>query len=225
MLATLTAIAAQGPTPRVSSPRAANPGSPLLIRGSIDEVSPDFSPIAPFLFAALVVFAVYRRLRRTFGRQPLRPGRMTLRIVILAIIAASFLPLALRSVQFMSAELVGAALGIALGLWGAQRTRFQMYSERLHYLPHTYTGIAVSLLFLGRLVFRFVQLYSGAPALRGAYDANPAQGFAPATMMRSPLTVALFFVLVGYYVCYYGLVLWKSKHLKTEDIEVSSTAT
>jgi hypothetical protein len=185
----------------------------------------DFSQIAPFLFAALVVFAVYRRLRRTFGRQPLRPKRMALRMVILAAIGASFLPLALRSVQFMSAELVGAALGVALGLWGAQRTRFQLYGERLHYLPHTYTGIAVSLLFLGRLVFRFIQLYAGAPALRGAYAADPAQGFAPATMMRSPLTVALFFVLVGYYVCYYGLVLWKSKHLKAGDIEVASAAT
>jgi hypothetical protein len=188
-------------------------------------VNQDFSQIAPLLFAALVVFAVYRRLRRTFGRQPLRPRRMTLRMVILAILALSFLPLALRSMQFMSAELVGAALGIALGLWGAERTRFQMYGERLYYLPHTYTGIAVSLLFLGRLVFRFVQIYAGAPALRGSYAANPAQGFAPAAMMRSPLTVALFFVLVGYYVCYYGLVLWKSKHLKTEEIEVASAAT
>jgi uncharacterized membrane protein YuzA (DUF378 family) len=35
----------------------------------------------------------------------------------------------------------------------------------------------------------------------------------------SPLTVGIFYVLVGYYVCYYSLVLWKSKHLKPEDIE------
>ena len=43
-------------------------------------------------------------------------------------------------------------------------------------------------------------------------------------MVRSPLTLGIFFVLVGYYVCYYSLVLWKSKHLETEDIEGTSVA-
>src|ERR1035441_3224818 len=122
---------------------------------------PDFSQNGPFLLAALVVFGVYRRFRRNFGRQLLRPAPMTARILLLAVIGCSLLPMALRSAQFLSAELAGAALGIGMALWGAQRTRFQMYEGRLHYVPHTYTGIAVSLLFLGRLVFRFVQVYAG----------------------------------------------------------------
>lgn len=195
---------------------------------------PDFSQIGPFLLAALVVFGVYRRFRRNFGRQLLRPARMTVRIVLLAVIGCSLLPMALRSAQFLSAELVGAALGIGMAFWGAQRTRFQMYEGRLHYVPHTYTGIAVSLLFLGRLVFRFIQVYAGyhatadhLQAAAGPPLANtvyPSQGFLPAAMVRSPLTLGIFFVLVGYYVCYYGLVLWKSKHLKAEDIEGASVA-
>jgi hypothetical protein len=73
--------------------------------------------------------------------------------------------MALRSAQFLSAEVAGAALGIGMAFWGAERTRFQMYEGRLHYVPHTYTGIAVSLLFLGRLVFRFVQVYAGYHAI------------------------------------------------------------
>ncbi len=47
----------------------------------------DFSQIGPYLFAALVVLIVYRRLRRSFGRQPLRPRRMTLRMILLALLA------------------------------------------------------------------------------------------------------------------------------------------
>jgi hypothetical protein len=175
----------------------------------------DFSQIGPFLFAALVMFAVYRRLRRSFGRQLLRPGRMTLRVVLLTVVACALAPMALRSAQYLWAELGGAALGIGLGFWGTQRTRFLMYREQLHYLPHTYTGIAVSLLFLGRLVFRMVQAYTGAHA---------AQASAPASMVRSPLTVGILFVLVGYYVCFYGWVLWKSKHLEAADIETASAA-
>jgi hypothetical protein len=196
---------------------------------SICEMQPDFSQIGPYLIAALVVFAIYRRFRRSFGRQALRPGRMTARIVLLAIVACALLPLALRSVQFLTAELVGAAAGLGLGLWGAERTRFVMFRDKLHYVPHTYTGIAVSLLFLGRVVFRLVQVYSTLHAAQVAHAgvvnaAEPANGFGSSGMVRSPLTVGIFFVLMGYYLCYYGLVLWKSKHLNAADIEVIPAA-
>jgi hypothetical protein len=187
----------------------------------------DFSQIGPFLLAALVVFVIYRRFRRNFGRQLLRPGRMKYRIVILALVGCLLLPTALRSGQYLAAILAGAAVGVGLALWGAERTRFQMYGGRLHYVPHTYTGIAVSLLFLGRLVYRFAQVYSGAHASSGAHAANaadPSQPFAAASMVRSPLTVAIVFVLIGYYVCYYSLVLRKSKHLKPEDIEIAASS-
>ncbi len=191
----------------------------------------DFSQIGPFLFAAVVVFAIYRRLRRSFGRQPLRPKRMTVRIVLLAVVAGLLLPAALRSAQFLAAELVGAAFGIGLGVWGARRTRFLMHGGQLHYVPHTYAGIAVSLLFLGRLVFRVVQIYAGAPAsyaagmsVANAHAADPSQAFGPASALKSPLTAGVFFVLAGYYLCYYAWVLWKSKHLVAADIE-ADTAT
>jgi hypothetical protein len=194
-------------------------------------MQPNFSQIGPFLVAALVVFAIYRRFRRNFGRQPLRPARMTVRIVLLTVVICLLLPAALRSAQYLAAELTGAALGLGLGVWGARRTRFLMRGGRLHYVPHTYTGIAVSLLFLGRLAFRLVQVYGGArgahaanAAMANAQVADPSQGFAPAPMLRSPLTVGVFFVLAGYYLYYYGWVLWKSKHLEAPDIEADSSA-
>jgi hypothetical protein len=187
---------------------------------------PDFSQIGPLLFAALVVFAIYRRFRRNFGRQLLQPGRMTFRIVLLAAVGCALLPMALRSPQYLWAELAGAALGIGLGVWGAERTRFIMDGGgRLHYVPHTYTGIAVSLLFLGRLAFRVVQMYAGVQATPAADSVDPTLAFAPTSMVRSPLTVGIFFVLAGYYAWYYGRVLWKSKHLNAEDIEAASPAT
>jgi hypothetical protein len=191
---------------------------------SIDDMQPDFSQIGPFLLAALVVFAIYRRFRRSFGRQELRPKRMILRMVILALVACALLPMALRSGQFLWAELVGAVLGVGLASWGAPRTRFQMYQERLHYVPHTYTGIVVSLLFLGRLVFRLVQAYTAARAPHVAAATDPSQAFAPASMVRSPLTVGILFVLVSYYVYYYSWLLWKSKRLDAVDIEAAPAA-
>jgi hypothetical protein len=178
----------------------------------------DFSQIVPFLIAAMVVFITYRRFRRNFGQQPLRPVRMQVRIAVLSLVACFLLPAVFRSTALASAMLAGAACGVALALWGAARTRFLQIDGQRYYVPHTYTGIAVSLLFLGRLVYRFLQIYAAAHAGQGAAP-NPAdQAFASAGMVRSPLTVGLFFVLVGYYVCYYSMVLWKSKRVASEEI-------
>jgi hypothetical protein len=185
-------------------------------------MQPDFSQFGPLLLAALVVFAVYRRLRRSFGPQPLRPARLTVRIVLLSVVACALVPLALKSAPMLAAELVGAALGLALGVWGARRTRFLRSGGQTQYVPHTYTGIAVSLLFVGRLTFRIIQLYAGAQA---AHAADPSGAFAAPSMVKSPLTVGILFVLVGYYAWYYGWLLWKSKHLAAADLEAAPAAT
>jgi hypothetical protein len=170
----------------------------------------DFSQIVPFLVAILVLFAIYRRFRRSFGQQPLRPVRMQVRIVLLLVIGCLLLTAVFRSTAFIVAVLAGITAGVALALWGAARTRFLRVSGQLYYVPHTYTGIAVSFLFLGRLVYRLIQVYGNMGAMH-AQAPDSAQAFAPAGMLQSPLTLGLYFVLMGYYVCYYSMVLWKSK--------------
>jgi hypothetical protein len=182
----------------------------------------DVSRIMPFLIAALAVFIIYQRLRRSFGQQQLRRVRMQARIAVFLVVGCLLLPSAWRSTEFLSAVLAGAAAGVGLALWGAARTRFLKIDDQLYYVPHTYTGIAVSLLFLGRFVYRFVQVYGGthASSAAGLDPAGPA--FTSASMLRSPLTVGLFFVLMGYYVCYYSVVLWKSKRVIAEELRSTS---
>jgi hypothetical protein len=184
----------------------------------------DFSQIGPFLFAALVLFAIYRRFRRSFGQQPLRPVRMQVRIVLLLVVGCLLLPVVLRSPAFMSAVLAGILAGVMLALWGAARTRFLRASGQLYYVPHTYTGIAVSFLFLGRLVYRLIQVYGSVHAIHGAAADSANQGFAAAGMLQSPLTLGLYFVLMGYYVCYYSMVLWKSKRVVAEETSLGAPA-
>jgi hypothetical protein len=180
---------------------------------------PAFSRIWPWLFALLVVFLVYRRFRRNFGRQLLRPTRMTLRVILLIVVAAVLAPMGLRGGEYLLAEAVGAAVGIGLALWGASRTRYVRDDGRLFYIPHTYTGIAVSALVLGRIVYRFAAMYpTGGLSVPGG-PAPDAQG----AMVKTPLTLGLFFVLIGYYVCYYSRVIWKSKRITPADLEASAT--
>lgn len=182
----------------------------------------------PFLLAALVVWSVYRRLRRSVGKQRLRPVQMGSRIVLFLLIGTLLLPSVLHAnahfTSYVESLLGGLIAGIALAIFGASRTRYLREQGQLYFVPHTYTGLAVSLLFLGRLVYRFVQLYSMQTAANGDATALTTPGASPsyaaASLVNSPLTFGLFYVLVGYYVCYYAVVLWKSQHLTAEELAV-----
>jgi hypothetical protein len=181
----------------------------------------DVSQIVPVLIALLVLFVIYRRFRRSFGQQPLRPVRMQVRIGLLFLVGCLLLPAVFRSPAFMSAVLAGIVAGVALALWGAARTRFLRVSGQLYYVPHTYTGIAVSFLFLGRLIYRLIQVSGSVHATHAATADSASQGFSPAGMLQSPLTLGLYFVLMGYYVCYYSMVLWKSKRVVAEEVSLA----
>ncbi len=85
---------------------------------SIGQMNAEFSQIGAFLLAALLIFVVYRRFRRSFGQQPLLPLRMQMRILLLLIVGCLLLPAAMRSTSFLLAILGGVAAGVALALLG-----------------------------------------------------------------------------------------------------------
>ena len=183
----------------------------------------DYPQFIPYAIALLAVLLVFRRLRRSFGPQPLRPVRMRIRIGILVFLGLSLVPGAMRSPQFLPADLAGLVAGIALGLWAARRTRYDKRDSQMYYIPHTYSGVAISLLFVGRLVYRMVVLYSMNRAAGTAAGAATLQQLASPIVLSSPLTLGLLCVVIGYYVCYYSLVLRKARRIGPEDLEISAT--
>jgi len=164
----------------------------------------DQKVIFPILMGGLVVLAILRRVRRNIGRQPVQPGMMWFRIAVLALLGAAFAFGALRDMNLFGALLGGLAAGTALGWFGLRHTRFEHTPDGRFYTPHTWIGVAVSLLLLGRIAYRFLVAY---PSLQAAQaDGNPY-----AAMQRSPLTLAILGVLIGYYVYYYVGVLQRSR--------------
>ena len=158
------------------------------------------------LGAAFVAWAIYRRIRRSIGRQPVRPGRMQVRIVMLALAALLVSSRSLHSPELGGALLAGLLGGAALGFLGLRHTKFETTEQGSFYIPHTYIGVSVSALLLARLAYRFVAVY---PAVHAAAQAN-ADPFA--SYQKSPLTLAIFGVVVGYYVFYYVGILMKSRN-------------
>ena len=163
--------------------------------------------IVPILIGALVAFAIYRRVRRNIGRQALQPGRMQFRIVVLSIVAALIGFGATRDMSLLGALLAGVAGGAALGWFGLQHTKFEATAQGKFYTPHTYIGVAVSALLLGRIAYRFLAVYPSMQAAAQA-DQNPFAAY-----QKSPLTLAILGVVIGYYICYYIGVLQRSRNL------------
>lgn len=164
----------------------------------------------------LVLWIIYRRFRRLFGRQELSPKRMKSRIVLLSVIGAFLLVPSLFSQELALALIAGAAVGVGLGVWGAKHTRFEVTDGKIYYIPHTYAGMVVSALFLGRIIYRFATASHSVLSM-ATTDSSPfavLSGYG-----ANPVTFCVFFMLVGYYVYYYSYVLYESKHLKPGDYE------
>lgn len=173
----------------------------------------------PLMTAAFVALAIYRRVRRNIGRQPVQPVRMRTRMILLGAIGALFAFSAMQQIDLIAALLTGVAAGAALAWFGLQHTKFERTDQGAFYTPHTYIGAAVSLLLLARIAYRFIAIYPSMQAAAHA-DQNPLAAF-----QRSPLTLAIFGVLIGYYVCYYAGVLRTSKTVPaTATPSISSEA-
>jgi hypothetical protein len=157
------------------------------------------------LVGAFALWAIYRRVRRNIGRQPVTARRMQVRIVILAAVLLLLASRTVHTAELGGALLAGLVAGAVLGYVGLRHTKFETTPEGSFYTPHTYIGITVSALLIARIAYRVVEVY---PAARAAAQAN-ADPFA--SYVKSPLTLAIFGVVVGYYVLYYMGVLMKSR--------------
>jgi len=163
--------------------------------------------VTSVLIAVFLGWAIYRRARRSFGRQPLNVVRLRLRIGVLAVIGSLILVVSAANVNLLAALLGGIACGAVLATVGLRHTRFEATPVGRFYTPHTYIGLFVSALFIGRILFRYLTLY-GHPQSMVQASPNPFDQY-----QRSPLTLAIFGVLVGYYILFNLGVLRKSREI------------
>jgi hypothetical protein len=167
-------------------------------------MTPQLASWLPTLIAVpLVGFMLYRRLRRTFGRQPFTPKRMVARMVLLSVVCVVLFVGSPATTASLGAAAAGLVVGVALALIGLMHTHVEATAEGKFYTPNKWIGLAVTALFLGRLAGRLFTISERAS--QAAAGASPFAG-----VQRSPLTLGL---LAGYYITYYAGVLRKATPL------------
>lgn len=158
--------------------------------------------LAPMaVFAVLLPWSVYRRIRRNIGRQPLAPTRLKLRggfvFAILALIA--WTPVMSLDWMGILALLLGTLAGFGISVFALRHTKFETLDGAHFYVPNAIIGLALSGLLMARLAWRMVQLW---PVLSQP-DASPPYSFGA----MSPLTLAMVGAVLAYYGAYYMGIL------------------
>jgi len=157
---------------------------------------------------ALILWRVYSRVRRMIGRQKLSNVRPWITAVAFPVLLGLLLLSSLAHRVNALGLLAGVGCGAALGVYGLRLTKFEQTTEGLFYTPSAHLGIALSLLFLGRLAYRLGQTYVLAGQASVAW---------PNDFTRSPLTLVIFGTLAGYYVTYaIGLLRWRRRAARGE---------
>jgi hypothetical protein len=153
------------------------------------------------LVVPLVAWRVYKRVRRNIGRQRSRLWRHWAGTVLCPLLLALMALGALHSVEAEAALLGGIAGGFGLGTFGLRLTRFERDGAGFFYTPNPYLGVGLSLLLVGRIAWRMVELYQ----LQGHFANTGSLDFA-----RSPLTLVMVGLVFGYYATYsFGLLRWR----------------
>ncbi|MGO0059166.1 hypothetical protein ACTID9_03980 [Brevibacillus fluminis] len=159
--------------------------------------------LGQFAFPALlIIFILYRRIKRSVGFQKFAPRRMRFRMVIFAIIGLLLLVAGYVHPILYLADAAGIACGILLAFFAVRHCTFEWRGPDLYHRTHIGIEMAVLALFLGRIAFRFAFMFSPAGQAALANDPTQMQQYS-----RDPWTAFVFFILVAYYIWYYRFLL------------------
>lgn len=169
--------------------------------------APSLPALGLLLLVPLVAWRLYARFRRLVGRQRLSRARPWVHLTLFPALLVLLGWLSHGRMDALAWLSGAVAAGALLARYGLARTELEVTPHGLYYTPHAPLGIALSVLFAGRILYRIYELA----------NAGPAADFA-----RSPLTLAVFGLLAGYYVVYaIGLLRWRRAHARAEKHKIA----
>ena len=152
------------------------------------------------IVTAAVVWRVYTRVRGLVGRQKFSLVRSWISAGLFPILLATLFTGTLsHPIQSLS-QLAGVAIGTALGIYGLRLTKFEVLDNERFYTPNAHIGIGLSLLFVGRVLYKVIHAYMSTAGFT-----EP-----PSEIIKNPLTLLIIGTLAGYYATYaIGLLHWR----------------
>lgn len=158
--------------------------------------------VVPAIVVPLIAWRVYSRFKRNVGRQPFQPRRLKARVILFSAITVLLVFAVMGNPSVLGALLGGLVAGVLLAQLGLKLTRFELKPDGEFYIPNTAIGVGLTLLLVGRVLYRIIVLLV----------APPVQSVPTVGMFQSPLTLGVFGLNAGYFITYnVGLVLQGTK--------------
>jgi hypothetical protein len=171
---------------------------------------PNPSLITWLILLPLIVWRVVVRFRRMTQRQRLSRIRPWIQLTVFPLLLwflsmAAFVPPKPPQPEKLIWLALGVVLGGAVALYGLKRTQFERTAEGLFYTPDAKLGIALSALFVARIVYRLGELAIEGPHAQEGLD-----------FALSPYTLGPIGLFSGYFIVYaIGLLAWRWKLRKS----------
>ena len=177
------------------------------------------SPVNPsnvmlWVVLPLLAWRMLSRLRRMVGRQRLSPYRPWITLAVFPLLVALLALASAAHPERLVWMAAGLAAGALLGRLGLRHTRFEPPgADGLHYTPNAHLGVALSLVFAARVLYRVAQAYAAPLGAMHSW----------ADFTRSALTLAVFGLLAGYHIAYaVGLLRWLQQVRRAPPVPAGS---
>jgi hypothetical protein len=159
--------------------------------------------VITYALIPLIGWRLYKRFRRMVGRQPSVVWRHWISAMVFPLLAVLLGIAAYGSPLSLEALFAGLCGGLVLAIIGLRLTRFEHSETGFYYTPNAHIGIALTLLFAGRIAYRYVNAgFAGGTAIAAS------QGLPD--FHKSPWTLLIFGMLAAYYSTYaIGLLRWR----------------
>ena len=164
--------------------------------------------LALLFLVPLLVWRIYSRLKKLVARQKSQLWRH--RLVAFGVPALIVFLATTTKFEILPLSSLGAGVlaGGWLGVLGIKLSRFEQVGKDYYFTQHRYLGLAITMLFIARLLYRGMEIY-----LNTRLDVPVP----PPPFGQSPLTMAAYGMVTGYYSAYaWGLLRWRQRNKPLE---------
>lgn len=144
--------------------------------------------LALIFLVPILVWRIYQRLKTQMTRQrSIMSRHYTGLLVFGAMLLVPAAGMADRPLS-LAALALGAVAGIALGIYGLRRTRFEETDEGYYFTPPMRMGVLVGMLLVARVIYLGIEVYMN----QGSNQPNPRFSDSPLTMYCLGMTAGYF---------------------------------
>jgi hypothetical protein len=144
--------------------------------------------LALILLVPILVWRIYQRLKGQMTRQrSIMSRHYTGLLVFGAMLLVPAAGMGDRPLS-LAALALGAVAGIALGIYGLRRTRFEDTDQGYYFTPPMRMGVLVGMLLVARVIYLGIEVYMN----QGSNQPNPRFSDSPLTMYCVGMTAGYF---------------------------------